>query len=220
MMENYNYQERMIRVGIFTTLACIVANFIPAMYMQVFVGIAPSLSDIFRIWVVALTAFGMHWVLQPVTFFPTLGISGSYISWVAGSVADIRIPAATMAQKVTAAEAGTPKGDIMATIGISGSVLVSVCLITAFTFIGTGILSILPKFVITSFKYILPAVFGAVYAEHSKKNFKLSIEVIIAAILMTYFLPKIGIPKWILSVFIIVGGVLLARLFYRTSSKT
>jgi len=218
-MDGYNYQERMVRVGIFSTLACIVANFIPAIYMQVFAGIAPSISDIIKIWVVALTAFGMHWVLQPVTFFPTLGISGSYISWVAGSVADIRIPAATMAQKVTNAEAGTPKGDIMATIGIAGSVLVSVFLITVFTFIGSGILAVLPKIVITSFKYILPAVFGAVYAEHSKKNFKLSVQTIISALIMTYFLPKIGIPTWLLSVFIIAGGVLLARVMYLKSNK-
>ena len=107
-----------------------------------------------------------------IILYPMLGIGGSYISWLCGNVADIRVPAATMAQRVAGAEPGSPEGDVMATIGIAGSVFVSVAILTLFTFIGSAIMPMVPKFVTKAFGFILPAVFGAVYAELSRSTLK------------------------------------------------
>ena len=107
-----------------------------------------------------VTAFGIGWAIQPISFFSILGTSSSYICWFAGSVADIRVPAVTMAQRVTGAEPGTPEGEIITTIAVAGSVLVSVAIITIFTFIGAAVVPLLPKFIHRAFDFVLPAVFG------------------------------------------------------------
>lgn len=216
-MNENTLQARMIRIGIITLAAGIVANFIPALYLG-FLGVLPQPGELFQIWLVAFAAFGASWVVQPISFYPMLGISGSYVSWLCGSVADIRVPAATMAQKVTNAEPGSTKGDIMATIGIAGSVLVSVSILTIFTFIGASIVPILPKFIIKSFNFIIPAVFGAVYAELAAKQMKISVVSIALALLLTYGLSKI-IPTWLLSIIIIVAGILVARASYVFDKK-
>ena len=174
-----DFNKKLIKIGIISLIFAVVANFIPAIYLWFAYGAVPTIGDIFKIWGLALATFGISWIIQPIAYYSILGTSGTYIAWLAGSVADIRLPAVTMAQKVSEVEAGTHEGDIMSTIGIASSVLVSVVFITVFTMVGSKVLTMLPSFVVESFKYILPALFGAVYIEMSRKNFKVGILTII-----------------------------------------
>ncbi len=212
------YKARAIKLGIFTLLAGIIANFIPAIYLAL-LGFYPSLGDIFRIWVVAFAAFGTSWIVQVLSYYPLLGTSGSYVSWICGSVADIRIPAATMAQKVTGYEAGTPEGDVMATMGIAVSVIVSVAIITTFTFIGYAVVPFFPKFVTRAFDFIIPAVFGAVYSELTTKYNKIGVATIVLAIAIN-FTGKFGVPQWLISILIITSGIMATRVYYKATFKS
>lgn len=217
--DKYDVNARLIRVGAITLCAGIIANFVPVMYLWLYYGVAPPLQDILKIWTVALVTFGVSWFVQPITFFGVLGTSGSYIAWLAGSVADLRCPAVTMAQKVTGYEPGTPEGDVISTIGIAGSVLVSVVMITVFTVIGANIIDSLPAFIKSSFKVILPAVFGAVYVELASKQLKMGTGTIVLALALTFIAGKAGVPGWLLNIAIIVGGILIARVQYVMESK-
>lgn len=217
MEGNYSFQSRAVRLGICTLIAGVIANFIPAFYLAVFKGVMPPWGDLVKIWVVAFGAFGAGWIVQPLTFYPVLGIGGSYISWLCGSVADIRVPAATMAQKATGSEQGTPQGEVMAIIGIASSVFLSVLIVTLFTFIGSSVVPMLPPFVKEAFTYILPAVVGAVYAILSYKHLKIGIGTIAVALIIAFLAPKIGLPSWLLSLVIIAGGILVARIQYSVS---
>ena len=219
-MENgYDFQAQSARIGIFTITAGLIANFVPALYLAGVIGVMPQVTDLVQIYLVALSAFGVSWLVQPLSFYPMLGIGGSYISWLCGNVADIRVPAATMAQRVAGAEPGSPEGDVMATIGIASSVFVSVAILTLFTFIGSAIMPLVPKFVTKAFGFILPAVFGAVYAELSRKHFKIGLLTIIVGLGITFAAPKIGLPGSLLSIFIIAGGIGMARIVFLAGKK-
>ncbi|EGO63361.1 hypothetical protein [Acetonema longum] len=211
MLGNYDFQAQVIRLGTFTLVAGIIANFIPALYLAAVLGVMPQWGDLIQVWVVAFGAFGASWIVQPLSFYPMLGTGGSYIGWLCGNVADLRVPAATMAQKVTGSEHGTPRGDVMATIGIAGSVFVSVFILTFFTFTGAAVMPLVPSFVKKAFGFILPAVVGAVYAELSGKHLKIGLGTILVALVITYLAPKFGIAPWLLSLCVIAGGMLVAR---------
>lgn len=217
--DNSDMTRKIIRIGTITLIAGIIANFAPVMYMWLAYGEIPPFQDILKIWTVALVTFGVSWVVQPITFFSMLGASGSYIGWLVGSVADIRCPAVTMAQKVTGYEAGTPEGDVMSTLGLTASVLVSVTMITIFTLIGAQVINHLPPFIKESFKVILPAVFSAVYVELASKNLKLGLATILLALGLSFVGPKIGMPGWLLNISIIVAGIASARVIYKMDSK-
>ena len=204
MEGNYDFQARSARIGMFTIVAGLIANFVPALYLAGVIGVMPPVTDLAQIYAVALSAFGVSWLVQPLSFYPMLGIGGSYISWLCGNVADIRVPAATMAQRVAGAEPGSPEGDVMATIGIASSVFVSVAILTLFTFIGSA---------------IMPAVFGAVYAELSRKHFKIGVLTIVVGLGITFAAPKIGLPGSLLSIFIIAGGIAMARIIFLSEKK-
>jgi hypothetical protein len=210
---------KLIRIGVVTLSAGVVANFVPVLYLWLAYGEIPPLADILKIWTVALVTFGVSWLVQPLTFFSMMGTSGSYIGWLAGSVADLRCPAVTMAQKVSGYEAGTPEGDVISTIGIAGSVLVSVSMITLFTVIGANIIDALPAFIKASFKVILPAVFGAVYVELASKYLKMGAATIAVAIGLSFLALKFGMPGWLLNIAIIGAGIIIARIQYLSEKE-
>ena len=175
------FEKRSIRIGI-TFMTCgIIANFIPALYVYLAYGIIPPLSDILQIWGVALAGFGITYVVQPTAFYTMMGIAGSYIGWLSGNCADIRIPAITMAQKASGYEAATPEGDVMATIGIAVSTFVSIFIISTFTFLGGEAIASFPPFIKAGFKYLMPSLFGAVYMQLCLKHLKSGLITIILA---------------------------------------
>jgi predicted branched-subunit amino acid permease len=145
-----------------------------------------------------------------------LGPSGTYISFVAGSIADVRLPAITMAQKISGMEAGTPEGNIISTMAVASSVAVTVTIITIFTVIGTQIIPHLPKFITDSFEFILPALFAAVYADMASKDFKTSIPTIFLVIVVAFLLPVIGIPTSYLALIAVIIGILCSRFSYKS----
>ncbi|AKA69115.1 hypothetical protein [Clostridium scatologenes] len=206
--------KKFIRIGIISTCFAIVANFIPAIYLWIAYGAVPSGKDILKIWGLAAGTFGISWIVQPIAYYSILGTSGTYIAWLAGSVGDIRLPAVTMAQEVSGVEAGTEKGDVMSTMGVACSVLVSIAFITIFTFVGSRVLAILPKFVIDSFKYILPALFGAVYIEMSRKNIKVGIGTLVVGFMLMLIGGKLKIDASFLTIIIVLSGILTARVFH------
>lgn len=212
---DYDFSSQITRLGIYTTAAALIANFVPALYLAFGIGVSPTFEDLLKIWGVAAAAFGVGWVIQVVSFFPVLGSAGSYIGWTAGSVADLRVPAVAMAQKAAKVEAGTPEGDVVSTLGIATSVFVSVTIIAIFTIVGASIIPLLPKFITKAFQFIVPSVFGAVYVELASKDYMLGFIVIALAASVVAFAPKLGIPGWSLMAVGIAVAVLAGRIKYQ-----
>lgn len=141
--------------------------------------------------------------------------------WLCGNVGEIRVPAATMAQSVTESEQGSPKAEIMGTLGIVGSIIVSVTLITVFAFIGAQVMPLLPKTIVKGFSFILPGVLGAVYASLCGKNFLLGVLVLVTSLLGIMVWPMLGIPKGLNMLLNIIVAVIVARIYYvKTKSNT
>lgn len=213
------FNVKAIKIGTITMIAGVIANFVPAIYLYIAYGVIPPTADILKIWTVAAVTFGVSWVIQPITFFSLLGVSGTYIGWLAGSCADIRCPAVTMAQKAAGVEAGTPEGDVISTIGITGSIFMSVSVITFFTLIGMGLIEMLPLFVKTSFKYILPAVFGAVYVQLAGKHLTIGALTIVVGFIIAIIFKIMAFPDWIMAILIICSGMFIARFQFTRDQK-
>ncbi|KPI56790.1 membrane protein [Clostridioides difficile] len=208
------YDKKMIKIGRISIGLAIIANFIPAIYVGLRFGEMPMLSVIFQIWGLVAATYGISWLVQPIAYYPTLGAPGSYIGWLAGSVGDIRMPAASMAQKIAGVEAGTHEGEVVGTIGTCCSIFVSASMITLFTIVGYKVIPLLPEFVTNSFNYILPALFGAIYVDIARKDIRAGGCTIAAALAIMYFGEKVGIPGGLLTLFIVLGGILITRVFF------
>lgn len=213
------YSQKAIRIGTIAMICACISNFAPPIYLYLAYGIVPPVGDIFKVWAVVAATFGISWLIQPITYYSLLGISGTYLGWVAGSCADIRCPGAAMAQKAANVEPNTPEGDVISTIGVAGTVIVSTLMVTIFIFVGQEILEILPPFIQHSFKYVLTSVFGAVYVQLAGKNLGMGAWTIAVALVISYLWKLAALPGWILNILIIVVGILIARAFYNRAQK-
>lgn len=209
------YDKKMIKIGRVSMGLAIIANFIPAIYVGLRYGEMPGIATILQIWALVAATYGISWIIQPIAYYPTLGAPGSYIGWLAGSVGDIRMPAASMAQKIAGVESGTHAGEV----GTCCSVFVSAGMITVFTVIGSQVIPILPAFVTESFSYILPALFGAIYVDIARKDLRTGICTIAAAMVIMILGGKIGIPGGVLTLLIVLSGILITRVFFVKDQK-
>ncbi len=214
-----NFNSRIIRIGTITVSIALIANFLPGLYIWAAYGEIPPVSDLFTLWLTVAAAQGVSWFIQPLSYFGSLGTAGTYIAWVAGSAADIRLPAVSMAHKVTNLEPNTPKGDVMATLALATSVFVSVSMITIFALIGTSVIPMMPPVVKTGFSYILPALFAAVYTNMALKAHTQGILILIGCVVLMLILPMIGIPRGLHMLICIIGGVIISKFMHQASSK-
>ena len=213
------YDKKLVKIGRITMLFAIIANFIPAVYVGVRYGEMPSLATIGKLWLLVASAYGISWIVQPIAYHTTIGTAGSYIGWLAGSVGDIRLPAARMAQKVAGVEEGTHEGEVIGTIGTACSVLVSASMITIFVIIGSWVVPLLPEFVTKAFGHILPALFGAIYVDIARKDLRTGICGILVGMFVMFAGGKLHINGGILTVIIVLSGVVINRVFFVEDKK-
>lgn len=209
-----DYKKRIIKSGQIALVLCIIANFIPGIYLWIAHGIMPTLQDLLQLWLLAAGAFGVSWVVQPIAYFGAIGTAGTYLSWVVGSVVDIRLPAALMAQKMAGVDPNSEEGEVISTLAIAVSVFVSVGMITLFTIIGVQIIPYFPPFITGSFNYILPALFGAVYINLAKRNMRMGIGTLVVAIIILIAMSFTSIPGALVNLLVVILGMVVARIVY------
>ncbi len=224
-MDNQNsqpiteFRSKTKKLGLACVTVALIANYLPAIYVSTVTGMFPSAGELFKLWLAAAAAFGVGYFVQPISFFPMINAAGSYMAWICGNVGELRVPAATMAQKVTNCEPGSPKAEIMSTIGIASSIIVSASMITFFTVVGAQLMPMMPKAVLKGFTFILPAILGAVYADLCSKNLILGAIVLCTSILGTIYFPKMGVPGGMLMLVNIIVAICVARIYHNMKNK-
>ena len=155
------YLPKVHKYGTATMLLILVLSFMPAVYFSFFKGMHPGWEVIAKAAATMIGLEGFTWILEPALYFPMIGITGSYISFVAGNITNMRIPAATAAQTAVGAQVGTRKSEFAGVLGIVASVIVNFAVLSVVILFGSYIISILPQAVSNALNYALPSVYGA-----------------------------------------------------------
>lgn len=124
-----DFNRKVVKIGTITVSCAIVANFLPVLYFWIVYGEIPTLTQLTSIFSMIFAASAVSWIVQPLSYYGGLGMVGTYIAWISGSAADIRLPAINMAQRVTNTEANTPEGDAIGAMALSASVFTTVLLV-------------------------------------------------------------------------------------------
>lgn len=156
-----DYLPKVHRFGTAMMMVVLVLSFLPGIFFSFVEGYHPGWGVIGQ---AAITMVGIEvftWILEPLLYFPMIGITGTYISFVAGNITGMRIPAATAAQNAIGAEVGTRKAEFAGVVGIIASVIVNFIILGIVIFFGGYIIDFLPEAVRAGLGYALPSVFGA-----------------------------------------------------------
>lgn len=215
MWEN-GYEKSMTRKGRLTTLFAALLTFLPALYLWVGLGVIPTWGQIGAGWATVATAYALLYFVEPLSYFPAMGLSGIYIGYLAGNIPSVRLPAMLAAQDATGAKAGTKRGELVGTIAIGCSVFVNLAFVTLAAIAGGYILSILPEFVIKAFDYTLPAILGGVMGQYFIENSKL---LCVAMILLCILIQLAPLPSLIKFPLAIALAFIIGYFIYQKKKK-
>ncbi|MFV0336034.1 MAG: hypothetical protein ACK5JR_18415 [Tropicimonas sp.] len=158
-----NFIPRAHRIGQTTILLAICLCLTPALYLSFGLGAFPGVSTILTGFLAVLAFVGVIWVVEPISYFPVLGVCGTYMSFLSGNIGNMRMPVVISCQAAVEAETGSRKAEVAAVMGIAVSVIVNLVFVILLVLAGGAMIELMPGPIVAAVKgYTLPALYGAV----------------------------------------------------------
>lgn len=152
------------KVGRVTLGIAIVASLFPALYLSFVLGGFPGTGIIVGAFLAVAAFVGIAWVVEPLSYFPMLGVSGSYMSFLSGNIGNMRLPVVISCQNAIGAEIGSTKAEIAAVLGIAVSVIINLIFVVALVLLGNLILAAMPPVLKTMLEnYTFASLYAAVF---------------------------------------------------------
>ena len=167
-----------------------------------------------------LAILPMYWavgIVEVLTYIPMLGAGGSYLSFVTGNISNLKLPCALNALENANVKAQSEEGEIISTIAIAVSSIVTTLIIIL------GVILIVPLTPILSsealkpaFDQMLPALFGGLGVVFVSKNLKLAIAPVLLMLILFIFVPALNAGT--VGIMVPVGvifTIVYARIIYK-----
>ncbi|MBQ8518223.1 MAG: hypothetical protein IJ455_01290 [Agathobacter sp.] len=197
------------RLGRFTLIAGIIILMAVPFAFGVIVGVMPDMPAFLKGWInVAVVYFPVS-VVEFLVYAPMLGAGGSYLAFITGNVTNMKIPCAMNARDIAKTEVGTPENEIVSTISVAVSAIVTTLVILI------GVIMLVPLQPVLSapvlqpaFNNVVPALFGALGLKYFAKSPQIAVIPLALMCLLCIFVPSMISQTSILM--IPSGGLALA----------
>ena len=217
MKKNMTYMDSVHRDGRIWNISVMVLLLAFPITVAVMFGVMPDWKAL-GLGLVATAP--MYWAvgaIETVTFVPILGAGGSYLGFVTGNISNLKMPCALNALEQNAVSANSEEGEVISTIAIATSSIVTTLIIMI------GVVLIVPLRPILSapqlqpaFEQILPALFGGLGVAFISKNWKLALAPIGLMLALFIFIPAldsgmVGVMVPVSALFTIAIGRILYK---------
>lgn len=192
--------------GRLTLILVIFATVSLPMYLSFVMGHHPGWEPILAGLIGYAAFIGVLWVIEPITYFPVLGIAGTYIAFLSGNIANLCLPSSSAAQKVVGADPGTEKAEVSGVLGIALASLTNTVIILLTVLGGAYVITLIPESIQSSFQFVLPAIFGAVLGQFAFKTPVYGLFALLIGVLV-YFSPIPSLLKIASCVIIAIVGI-------------
>jgi hypothetical protein len=162
----------------------------------------------------------MYWAvgaIETVTFTPMLGAGGSYLSFVTGNISNLKLPCAINALEQNSVSANSEEGEIISTIAIAVSSVVTTLIIIIGVIMIVPLTPILENPALTAaLDQMLPALFGGLGVVFVSKNPKLAIAPII--LMLVLFISVDALNQSTVGIMVPVGvlfTIAVGRILYK-----
>ncbi len=183
-------------------------------------GAMPDLAAVGR----GFLAAGMVWTVSSVVEFlvytPMLGAGGSYLAFITGNLINMKIPCAVNAKEITGAKSGTAENEVISTLSIATSSLVTVLVLAAGVALMIPLQPVLQSPALRpAFDNVVPALFGAMAYKYFRKDPRLAV---VPLLIMTVLFTLVPSLAGSVSFMIIPAGAIaigLSYLYYRREMR-
>ena len=161
----------------------------------------------------------MFWavgVIETFTYVPMLGAGGSYLAFVTGNITNLKAPAALNALELAQADIKTEEGEIVSTIAIATSSIVTTLIIVLGVILITPLTPVLNSPVLApAFDQILPALFGGLGVVYIARNWKIAIAPVLLMLILFIAIPSLGSVVSIMVPVGVIFTLVVSRILYR-----
>lgn len=214
--------------GAITNYSGVACSFLLAIVLWLYYGIFPGITAILAACALRINVV-VTWFSNTISYFPVLGAPGTFMTFIAGNISNLRLPVSAAAQEAGGAEPGSEKSAIYSTIGVAISVIVNLITITIGALVGASLLSQIPDSVLHAINLLIPALFGGLLAQFAMNRRRLAIIAVIIGygirlIYNTGFLdflpaPSGTRPSYILILGSVLGTMLVSKLLFDRNVK-
>lgn len=190
LFEKYNERTHLFGriVCIVTLIALIGAPFV----MGAVLGAMPDMKAFGK----GFLAIGLVWfvscIAEYLIYTPMLGAGGSYLAFITGNLINMKIPCAINARDIVGAKTGTAENEIISTLSIATSSLVTILVLA----IGVALLIPLQPILQApalqpAFENVVPALFGAMAYKYYRKNMNVAIFPLVIMSILFILVPSL-----------------------------
>ncbi len=149
-------------------------------------------------------------------YVPLLGAGACYLAFITGNLTNLKIPCAFNAREIAGAEAGTPENEIISTLSVATSALVTMVVIFIGVLLLIPLTPLLNNPVIKpAFDNVLPALFGALGMQYYIKSLKLSVLPLLLMSVLCILIPSLIAQTSTMIIVIGAFSIALSYLMYR-----
>lgn len=193
--ENLNwekYSETTHKIGKIASIAVLImlvgAPFLIGKYLGAYPDIKAAGKGFFSV--------GLIWMVSSVAEFliytPMLGSGGGYLAFITGNLINMKIPCAVNARDMVGAKSGTRENEIISTLSIATSSLVTILVLAVGVAALTSLRPLLQEPALQpAFDNVVPALFGAMAYKYYRKNMKIALIPLVVMSLLFMFVPSL-----------------------------
>ena len=193
MKKEMTYLDSVHRDGRIWNISVMIALFMYPILVGVLFGVLPDWHGLLMGLVATAPMYWAVAVVETFTYVPMLGAGGSYLSFVTGNISNLKLPVALNALEQAGANIRTEEGEIVSTIAIAVSSIVTTVIIILGVILITPLTPILDAPVLApAFAQILPALFGGLGVVFVSKNWKIAVAPVILMLALFIFVPALN----------------------------
>ena len=215
-MDNNKYINKTHTYGrIWMVVTLLVFLSVPTMICA-HLGVRPELAKIAKGLATVALVFYPTAVIEVLTYTPLLGTGGTYLGFVTGNITNLKMPVALSSMESAKVDANSDEGEVISTISIAVSSIVTTLIIAIFVLLFRPILKDITgegSPFAPAFQQVTPALFGALCASYLAKHWKISILPIAVLTIILIFAGTLG--TGILIPIGVVVSLLGAHLMYK-----
>lgn len=148
-------------------------------------------------------------IVEPVLYAPMLGTNGEYLAFVTGNLSNLKIPCVVKAHEIYPTENGTEEHEVVSTIAVATSTLVTVVIIAVLVLClaFSNLQGVVERetWIMPAFSCVVYALFGSLGGKYIAKNPKLSLIPAAVVIVLSVVLGVTGVGKSVGSAYLFVG---------------
>lgn len=224
-MKNRTYKEQMHFWGKLLGLTTAVTICLFPLLVAVIYKEGPNWGGVLKGLLGVAPLFWVVGIIEIFTYVPMFGAGASYLAFVTGNCANLKVPCVLNALESANVKIDTDEGEVIATVSTAVSAIITTLIVGVGVFLImfiTPVREFLEKdFLKPAFDNILPALFGGLGVVYISKNWKIAVAPILLMLVLFIAIP--GLNGGTVGIMVPVGALFtigVSRILYNKGLLT